>query len=304
MGPGREVLYIRVPEWLVILVKGMLMGIADIIPGVSGGTLALITGIYERFIHALRTINLRWLLKYLRRDPEGAKKDWRSIDLPFLVPLVVGIIVAVVLFAQVLTYVLEHQAGPTFAFFFGLILASAGAVLKYIDRVSAGAIVAGVLGFLFVIYIVGLDEIVTNHSLWILLASGAIAIGAMLLPGISGSLVLLILGQYEYMLEVLSRGSVKEMVVFGVGAVTGVLLFSRALDYLLKHHRSVTMAFLLGCMLGALRLPAEILVDVTDTSSAPGVALVIASAVVGFLAVFVLETRSKRIAETLGIEVE
>ncbi|NIP35152.1 MAG: DUF368 domain-containing protein, partial [Thermoplasmata archaeon] len=197
---------IKVPESVVIFLKGLLMGSADIVPGVSGGTMALITGIYERFVHAIRTVNFRWLTRRAKGDREGAKEAWRSIDFALLVPLLIGILVAILIFSQVITYVLDHQPGPTYAFFFGLILASAGFVYRYVDSIDARHLIAGAAGFVFVVLVVGMEEITSNHSLPVLFVSGAIAVCAMILPGISGSLILLILGQYKHMLEALSRG--------------------------------------------------------------------------------------------------
>lgn len=302
-GP-KELHPVRVPESIVFALKGILVGIADIIPGVSGGTLALITGIYERMIHALRTLSARFVLQYLRGDRDGAREALRSMDFRFLVPFLLGIAAAVLLLAQVFIYLLDNQAGPTYAFFFGLILASAGFVTAYIDRLDGRHLASGIAGFVLVVLLVGLEQVTSNHSLAMIFTAGFVAIGAMLLPGISGSLVLLIIGQYEHMLEVLSNVELREILVFGAGAVTGVVLFSRALDYLLQHHRSITMAFLFGCMLGALRLPAEIMVDVTDTSSAPAVAVLVVLAVVGFLSVYSLERWSTRLKEATGIVVE
>jgi putative membrane protein len=298
------VLLIKVPQSLVIFLKGMLMGMADIVPGVSGGTMALITGIYERFVHAIRTINIYWLTRRLKGDREGAKEAWRSIDLALLVPLLIGILVAIIIFSQVITYVLDHQPGPTYAFFFGLILASAGFVYRYVEHIDGRHLLSGAAGFVVVVFVVGLDEVTSNHTLPVLFVSGAIAVCAMILPGISGSLILLILGQYEYMLDALSKGVWKDIVTFAAGAVVGILAFARLLDWLIKHHRSVTMAFLFGCMLGALRLPGEIIVEETDLGSVLQVVTVAISAVVGFGVVFILERRSDRIKERLGIETD
>lgn len=278
------------------------MGSADIVPGVSGGTMALITGIYERFIHALSSINFRFITLRVRGDGEGAREAWRSIDWAMLLPLFAGILSAIIAFARVLGYVLDHQAGPTYAFFFGLILASAGFVSKYVTEVNWRHLVSGVLGFLLVVLIVGLDEVTGNHALPVLFASGAIAVCAMILPGISGSLVLLILGQYEYFLDAINKVAWRDMLAVGLGAIAGILAFSKLLDWMLRHHRAKTMAFLFGCMVGALRLPGEVIIEETDPSSVPAVGLVLFAAVLGFLVVLVLERRSDSIKERLGIE--
>ncbi len=303
MDPRRGA-FIRVPASVVIFLKGMLMGMADIVPGVSGGTMALITGIYERFVHALRSVNFRWLTLRFKGDKEGAKESWASIDLALLVPLLIGIFAAILIFSQVITYILEHQPGPTYGFFFGLILASAGFVYRYVEHLDGRHLLSGAAGFLIVIVVVGIDEVISNHSLPVIFISGAIAVCAMILPGISGSLILLILGQYEHMLNALSKGIWKDIIAFVAGAVVGILAFARLLDWLLEHHRSVTMAFLFGCMLGALRLPGEIIVAETDIASITSVVIVVIAAVIGFAAIFVLEKRSDRIKERLGIETD
>jgi putative membrane protein len=303
MAPFRGA-FIKVPESVGIFLRGLLMGSADIVPGVSGGTMALITGIYERFVHALSTINFRWLTLRVRGDREGARRSWASIDFALLVPLLLGIVTAILIFSWVIVYALEHIPGPTYAFFFGLILASAGFVYRYVDHIDGRHLLSGAAGFAIVVVIVGMEEIMSNHSLPVIFISGAIAVCAMILPGISGSLILLILGQYEHMLSALRNGVWKDIVTFVAGAVVGILAFSRLLNYLLEHHRSVTMAFLFGCMLGALRLPGEIIIDETDLGSAPSVLIVIVATVIGFGLVFLLERRSDRIKERLHIETD
>jgi putative membrane protein len=209
-----------------------------------------------------------------------------------------------VIFAMVIDWLLDNHAGPTYAFFFGLILASAGFVYKYVESPSIKHVISGVAAFLLVVMVVGIEEITDNHSLPVLFIAGAIAVCAMILPGISGSLTLLILGQYHYFLDSLNDLDWKVLITFGAGAVVGILSFSRLLNWLIKHHRSVTMAFLFGCMLGALRLPSEVIWTETDTSSASSVLVIVVVAVVGFLAVFFLERRSERIKERLHIETE
>lgn len=297
-------LLIKVPESLVIFLKGMLMGMADIVPGVSGGTMALITGIYERFVGALSSINFRFIPRLARGDREGARESWRSIDWALLLPLFIGLLSAMVIFARVIDWLLDNHAGPTYAFFFGLILASAGFVSKYVERLDVKHVVSGSIAFALVLLVVGIDEITDNHSLPVLFVSGAIAVCAMILPGISGSLTLLILGQYHYFLEALNNADWKVLITFGAGAVVGILSFSRLLNWLLENHRSVTMAFLFGCMLGALRLPSEIIIDETDTSSVPSIVIVVIAAIAGIMAVMVLERRSERIKARLHIETE
>ncbi len=289
-------------ESIVIFLKGFLMGSADVVPGVSGGTMALITGIYERFISALRSVNFNFIVRLFKKDREGAKESWAAIDLPFLIPLVLGIVSAILVGARVVVYVLEHYPGPTYAFFFGLILASAGFVSKYVERLDARHILLGVLGFVIVFYITGMDEIISNHSLPIIFLAGAISVSAMILPGISGSLMLLIMGQYDYILNALNTWDMKVLITFGAGAMTGILLFARLLSYLLEHWKSMTMAVLFGSMLGALRLPAEKIHETLDYTSISSVLAIVVVAAIGFFLVLILERKSGEIEKKLGLE--
>lgn len=285
-----------------MFLKGMLMGMADIIPGVSGGTMALITGIYERLIHAIRSIDFRFVTLALRGDRKGARENLRSIDYPLFVPLLLGIFLAFVLLARLMRFLLDEGTGPTYGFFFGLILASAGFVYNYVDRLDGQHFVSGFAGFVFVFVIVGIEELEGNHTLPVVFLAGVVAICAMILPGISGSLILLIIGQYDHMLDALNDRDVRTLGVFAVGAVIGILLFARLLDYMIKHHRSVTMAFLFGLMLGALRVPLEKIGGATDLGSVPGVLLVIVAAVLGFILVLAVERKSREIEERLGVQ--
>ena len=300
-------LLIKVPAWLVIFLKGLLMGSADIVPGVSGGTMALITGIYERFVSALSSINFGFITLGLRGDGEGARESWRSIDWAMLVPLFVGIGTAMVIFARVFGFLLDDYAGPTFAFFFGLIVASAGFISKYIDRIDIRHFLSVAIGFLVVLEVIVLyrtqDTPINSHALPILLIAGAIAVCAMILPGISGSLTLLVMGQYSFFIDSLNGWDWRVLASFGSGAVVGILAFSRALNHMLDHHRSMTMAFLFGCMLGALAAPGWEIHSSVDLTSAFEVGTLIIAGIIGFLLVFVLERRSDRIKEQLGIDV-
>ncbi|MCK4613816.1 MAG: DUF368 domain-containing protein [Thermoplasmata archaeon] len=280
------------------------MGMADIIPGVSGGTMALITGIYERLIHAIRGIDFKFAYHFLKGDVKAARENLKAIDFPLLFPLVFGIILAFLVLAQIIEFLLENHTAPTYAFFFGLILASAGIVSKYVERIDIRHIISCVLGFFLVFLIVGIEEIEGNHSPIVIFLSGGIAICAMILPGISGSLILLILGQYHYMLDALNNRDIKDIITFLTGAVLGLLAFSRLLDHMISHHRSVTMAFLFGLMLGALRVPAEKIGGSADPSAVGDVSLLLLTAVIGFLIVGIIEWRSREIEEKLGIEVE
>ncbi len=238
------------------------MGSADIVPGVSGGTIALITGIYERLIYSISKINFKFLKPLVKLDLKGF---WRElldeIDFGFFIPLVLGIAIAMVTIAKVVTYCMDVYPALTYAFFLGLIIASAYILLKKIPKLQIKHIAFVILGFVLAYIFVSLNPIAANHSLPVLFISGLIAICAMILPGISGSFLLLLLGQYEYMLTALHELHFTELIVFIVGAIIGILGFSKLLNYLLKRYEEVTMAFLIGVMLGTLKIPAVTVVN-------------------------------------------
>ena len=278
-------------EKLLIFLRGMFMGIADVIPGVSGGTVALITGIYERLILAIRGLNVRFLVHFLKGDREKAKQSLLSMDLRLLVPLMLGIAAAFLAFSRVISFMLEFYPANTYAFFFGLILASAGFVYRHVGSIDYRAVISALLGFLFAFLFTGLGTLQASHSLPVIFFSGAISICAMMLPGISGAFILLFLGQYEYMLGALLSLDIPVIAVFALGALAGLVSIVRVLGYLLKRHKSVTMAFLIGLMLGALRLPYQNIAD--STFSLP---LVVITGAAGFFIVIGME----KAAESLG----
>jgi putative membrane protein len=263
-------------ELLVFYVKGLLMGIADIIPGVSGGTIALITGIYERFIFAIKSIR--------------PTSDLRKIDWGLLLPLGLGIATSFLAMSMVMGFLLEAHTALVYAFFFGLILASAGFICKHIDAFHPKHLLAGSLGFLLSFLLVGLGVLEASHSLLFIFVSGALAICAMMLPGISGAFILLTLGQYEYMLDALKTFRMAEIGIFLGGILVGLVTFSRVISYLLKNHEHPTLAFLTGLMLGGLRLPYE---RMAGGDSIPLMLLFLA---LGAALVIVLERKTRQLA--------
>lgn len=278
-------------EAFLIFIRGILMGSADIVPGVSGGTIALITGIYERLVGSISKINFKFIKPLVKLDLKGF---WRElldeIDFAFFIPLVLGIGIAMLTIAKVVTYCMDVYTALTYAFFLGLIIASAYILLKKIPKLQikhiAFVILGGVLAYIFV----SLNPIAANHSLPVIFISGLIAICAMILPGISGSFLLLLLGQYEYMLTALHELHFTELIVFIVGAVIGILGFSKLLNYLLKNYEELTMAFLIGVMLGTLKIPAMQVVE-NVTLNVAGFLPCIIVAVIAFVLIIILETR-------------
>ena len=267
------------------------MGSADIIPGVSGGTIALITGIYERLIYAISSIKFSFLKPLLTGNFADFKtKLIEEIDFELFIPLFLGIGIAFITLAKVISYLLDTQTAYTFSFFLGLILASAYILYTKLDDLNIKIIVITAIGIILSYVFVGLNPIATNHSLIVIFISGLIAICAMILPGISGSFLLLLLGQYQYMLNALNSRNLIEIIVFGIGAVIGILGFSKLLNYLLEKYESATMAFLIGIMLGTLRLPV-----MKITSSANGSWIIcVLLAIIAFVFIIVIEKKFKR----------
>ena len=267
------------------------MGSADIVPGVSGGTIALITGIYERLVYSISKINFKFIKPLVKLDLKGF---WRElldeIDFGFFIPLVLGIGIAMLTIAKVVTYCMDAYTALTYAFFLGLIIASAYILLKKIPKLQIKHIAFVILGLVLAYIFVSLNPIAANHSLPVTFISGLIAICAMILPGISGSFLLLLLGQYEYMLTALHELHFTELIVFIVGALIGILGFSKLLNYLLKNYEELTMAFLIGVMLGTLKIPAlEVVSNVPLNVSGLLPCLIVA--VIAFVLIIILETK-------------
>lgn len=239
----------NVKNSLPIFLKGMAMGIAEIIPGVSGGTIAFITGIYERFIGALQSFDLS-LLKTLKDD--GIKGAWEKIDGNFLVTLAAGMFASIVLFVKIVTHLIENEPVLLWAFFFGLILASVIYVGKQIGKWNAVNIIALLAGAALAYYITIASPANGNDALWFVFISGMIAICAMLLPGLSGSFILLLMGMYGIVLGAVKNLDITIIAVFAVGCIIGILSFSKVLNWAFHNHKSLTLSILTGFLLGSL----------------------------------------------------
>ena len=267
------------------------MGSADIVPGVSGGTIALITGIYGHLIESISKIKFGFLKPLFKGDFNGFLTElFEEIDFKFFIPLVLGIGIAFLTLAKVVTYCMEVYPAWTYSFFLGLIIASAVILFRKLNEINLKNFIFALIGCILTFIFVSLNPIAANHSLPILFVSGMIAICAMILPGISGSFLLLLLGQYKYMLNALHQLHFSEIIVFVVGAVIGILGFSKILNYLLKNYEEFTMAFLIGVMLGSLRVPGVEIINSTSLSFA-GLFPCFIVAFVGFALIIILETR-------------
>jgi putative membrane protein len=231
--------------------KGFCMGSADIIPGVSGGTMALILGIYERLLNAIRSFDRAWLddLLNLRFRQALARND-----LAFLFPLVLGIVCAILFFTRVIplpTLIVTHPE-LIYGLFFGLIVASIVILMGEVDRYGASEIFTTIAGVLAGLAIVTLVPVETPTALWFIFLCGFIAISAMLLPGISGSFILLILGKYAYIIDALGAFNFPVIFTFGVGVLVGLVVFSRSIGWLLAHYHQTTLLLIKGILIGSL----------------------------------------------------
>ena len=236
-------------EYITLFFKGMAMGGADVVPGVSGGTIAFITGIYQTLLDSIKSVDaaaLRLLIKGRVRD------FWQHINGGFLVTLFAGIAVSILTLAKLIAYLLEHYPIQLWSFFFGLVIIAAYLVAKEIGQWSIGVFVAAALGIAIAYYITLATPAETPTSLWFIFLSGAVAICAMILPGISGSFILLILGKYAFILEAVNERNFAVIAVFGLGCVVGILTFARIISWLLDRYHDVAVALLAGFMIGSL----------------------------------------------------
>jgi putative membrane protein len=227
------------------------MGSADIIPGVSGGTMALILGIYERLLNAIRSFDLEWLKDITRLRFSAALK---KIDLPFLLPLVLGIVLAIVFFTRVipLPRLIVSHPELIYGLFFGLILASIVLLMKEVESYGVLEILITIAGVVLGFSVVNLVPVETPTAAWFIFLCGFIAISAMLLPGISGSFILLILGKYAYIINALGQFDLPVILAFSLGALTGLVVFSRAIVWLLNRYNQATLLLIKGILIGAL----------------------------------------------------
>ena len=237
-------------HYFIISLKGMAMGAADVVPGVSGGTIAFISGIYEELLTSISSINFS-TLKLLKS--KGIKAAWEAINGNFLLALVIGIFISIVSLAQLISWLLEHKPILVWSFFFGLVLASVLYIGRQITKWNNIAVISLVLGAVIAYYITTLEPLISgNSSPFFLFLAGAIAICAMILPGISGAFILVLLGAYKPVLEAIDNKDFKLLAILAVGAVVGLLSFSKILKWLFNNYKNYTLAVLTGFIVGSL----------------------------------------------------
>jgi putative membrane protein len=290
-------------EYLGIAARGYVMGAADVVPGVSGGTMAFILGIYEELLDAIRSVDLKLIRLVFTLQIREALDNfpWK-----FLLALVLGIFTAILTLAKSLSWALMNHPTLIWSFFFGLVLASVFVVRNRIARWSPGLLLVTGLAALGSYLLVGMVPVETPNDAWFLFLSGAIAINAMILPGISGAFILVLLGKYQYLLEAVVEGNIVVLLLVISGALVGLITFARVLRWLFHHYHDLTVAVLIGLIIGALRkvwpwkefvggdpdAVEEIIVmlevNVLPESLTPDVILAIALMGLGFVLVLVL----------------
>ncbi|MBK5214047.1 MAG: DUF368 domain-containing protein [Flavobacteriaceae bacterium] len=307
-------------QYLLITAKGLAMGAADVVPGVSGGTIAFISGIYEELIETIHNIDLGFFKIWKK---EGFLMAWKHYNLSFLLALFAGIFISILSFAKLITWLLEVYPIMVWSFFFGLVIASIVFVGQQISHwrlsIIVALIVASILSYLITIA----DPIGSPESTWFLFLAGFVAIIAMILPGISGAFILLLLGAYTTVIGFVTQlgegistlngtlflNAFGKLLIFGVGAILGLKMFSRVLNWMFKHHKNLILAVLTGFMIGALnkiwpwkevlqyrmnhtgeKIPfIERSILPQNYDGDPQILYAVVFAVIGFLTIFLLE---------------
>lgn len=236
-------------DHLLLVLKGMGMGAADVIPGVSGGTIAFITGIYEELIESIKSVNLNALKLFFSFKLAAF---WKAINGNFLLSVLLGIGISIFSLAKGLEYLLHHYPILVWSFFFGLIVASAIYITRTIKKWDARTVIAGIAGIVVAYFITVISPAEANTTWLFIFISGSIAICAMILPGISGSFILVLLGMYKFILSAVGDLNIPVLLVFIAGAAIGIIAFSNLLSWLLKKFHNITIAVLSGFMVGSL----------------------------------------------------
>lgn len=299
----------KLKDYAFLTLKGMAMGAADVVPGVSGGTIAFIVGIYDELINSIKSINGESLKLFFTGKWIAFCKQ---INAAFLFSIILGIGISIFSLAKVITWLLTDHPVLVWAFFFGLVLASTWFVSKDIKEWNWKTILAFIVGAAVAYYITVATPAETPTNLLFIFLCGAIAICAMILPGISGSFILVLLGKYFFIMEAVKTFNIKIILVFAAGALIGITTFSRLLSFALKHFRNITLSVLTGFMLGSLnkvwpwKETVQTYVDshgvvktLVETNILPNVYVWEAAVlmVVGFLLVYLLEKLSAKSAK-------
>ena len=238
-------------EYALLMLKGMIMGSADVVPGVSGGTMAFILGIYEELVLSIRAAARPPFWRALLRG--RLREALEAVNAPFLIAVGSGIGLAVLSLARILEWLLENKPVYVWSFFFGLVLASVVTVSSRVRRWTPTLGVLLVAGALFAYWLVGAVPLQTPNDWWFLILSGALAICAMILPGISGAFILVLLGKYQYVLSAVNNRDIVTIGLVGLGAAIGIVSFAQILGWLFKRYHDATVAVLIGLMVGSLR---------------------------------------------------
>jgi len=239
----------KIKDYFTIGLKGMAMGAADTVPGVSGGTIAFISGIYEELITTIGNVDYS-LIKEWKEN--GFSAFWKKLNGSFITALLLGVLISVFTFMRLASYLLDNHPILIWSFFFGLVIASIWFVAKQISQWKVSSFIGLIVGALVAFYITTLPVGSSSDSYLYLFISGAIAVCAMILPGISGAFILVLLGAYETITKAVHDFDLKKVAVVGLGAITGLLLFSKILKWLFKHYKNLTLAVLTGFIAGSL----------------------------------------------------
>ncbi len=236
-------------DYILLYVKGLAMGAADTVPGVSGGTVAFITGIYEELLDSIKSVNLD-ALQLLKKGQFNSL--WKHVNGNFLLVLLAGVFTSLLTLSRLITWLLATYPIQLWSFFFGLIIISAILVTKEIRKWSATVVLAGIIGTVIAYVVTVVSPAQTPDALWFIFLAGAIAICAMILPGISGAFILLLFVKYEYILNAVKEFNLPVILVFGLGCIVGILSFARVVSWLLDRYYNVAVSLLAGFMIGSL----------------------------------------------------
>ena len=261
-----------IKDYLVLTAKGMAMGASDVVPGVSGGTMAFILGIYEELIGSIRQVGQPDFLQSVFKF--RIKEIFEKLNWEFLLAVALGIFIAIFSLAGILESLLENQPVFLWSFFFGLVIASIIAVRKRVTAWGATPLVGLVIGTAFAYFLVGAIPAETPETWWFLIFSGMLAISAMILPGISGSFILVLLGKYQFILNAVTERDFVSLGLVAIGAGIGIVTIAQVLGWLFSRYHDVTVAVLIGLMIGSLRKIWPWKVDVAFLLDANGNTLI------------------------------